>query len=205
MSDAFRIWTQVKLDQIWVKTADINLIMTWSEKAEVLEWDCIKLHQNAAVILNAPASDKLLHTCTHMCTKLSRSHQLSQSVLDCPGLRWTGRPHIHTSALYCSFHCGNGKSQCGTEGEEMVAKACGPCEGPCMVGISLLTHTLTHVHYCTQRGFLCLSGSETSKPHRSENPQRPCIPSNCRKSWTCPAHLEKCLRFSRGWDHLILE
>lgn len=145
---------------------------------------------------------------THMVhgyTKLPEPCRLSQSVLDRPGLRCAHRPHIHTSALYCSFHCGHGKSQCGTEGEEMVAKSCGPCKAPpCLASLYLHTQictwTLTHTTWI----YGAIEG-ELSELCCPENPQCPSIPSNCRKSSTCRSHLAKYLRFCSHRDHLISE
>lgn len=142
---------------------------------------------------------------THMDTDIQSCPSL---VPDRSGLCCARRPHIHPSALYCSFHCGNGKSQCGTEGGGNGGQDPRALQGLAMVGIPLLTHTFTHGHYHTQPGFIARSkGGELSHcPKKQKNKTRcPCIPSNCRKSSTCRSHLVKYLRFRSHRDHLIQE
>lgn len=114
-------------------------------------------------------------------TKLPEPRRLSQSVLDRPGLRCARRPHIHTSALYCSFHCGHGKSQCGTEGGGNGGQELWALQGPAMLGISLLTHTDLHMDINThnldlQRHPIGVEGGELSElccPEKPTMPQQP--------------------------------
>lgn len=89
-----------------------------------------------------------LTSCHTQGTRTRKAARVSPVKAICPGVRCARRPHIHTSALYCSFHCGHGKSQCGTEWEEVVARAVGPAR-PAMLGISLLTHTDLHMEVNT--------------------------------------------------------
>lgn len=111
----------------------------------------MKPQKKSTVSVCSRVSDELPRTCTP-------TYKASRSAPDRPGLHCARRPHIHPSALYCSFHCGNGKSQCGTEGGGNGGQDPRALQGPATVGITLLTHTFTHGRYHTQPGFTARSG-----------------------------------------------
>lgn len=171
------------------------------------KWGHRVVHQPGQIKENAKTSKKVAQQAPPLlCLTSCHTHGTwIPSVLDRPGLRCARRPHIHTSALYCSFHCGHGKSQCGTEGEEMVAKSCGPCKAlPCLASpclhTQICTWTLTHTTWINR----AIRG-ELSQLRCPESPQCLSILSNWRKSSTCRSHLVKYLRFCSHWDHFISE
>lgn len=151
----------------------------------------------------SPVSDKLSHTWhtdTQSCPSLAVEVNLSWTVPACA-------VHVdHTSALYCSFHCGHGKSQCGTEGGGKGSQELWALQGPAVLGIALLTHTDLYMDVNTHTTWIyhAIRGEHSSSAVL-KTPQCPSIASNCRKSSTFRSHLVKYLRFCSHRYHLISE